>query len=197
MLVSCLPDTGCSQTVLSADIARAIGASIRKDPPVLLYTASGSQMSVLGQCDVLLSTADSESKTKQTISSRAIIVNSVSHPVLISWHDLQSLKIISPKFPTATAFSTLCPESIKSSLFEQFPTVFRDSLLPDPMVGEPVKIQLKSTAVPFRMSVARQIPLRFWQVLDAVICTERRIGTDRVVKAKSRSRMLYFPLLPS
>ena len=126
-------------------------------------------MNVLGQCDVLLSTADSESKTKQSISSRAIVVDSVSHPVLISWHDLQGLKIISPKFPTATAFSTLTSESIKSRLFEQFPDVFRDSLLPDPMIGDPVKIKLKPSAVPFRMSVARQIPLRFEEPAFKVI----------------------------
>ena len=37
------------------------------------------------------------------------------------------------------------------------------------MSGEPVKINLKDSAVPFRMSVARQIPLRFQEPANAVI----------------------------
>ena len=37
------------------------------------------------------------------------------------------------------------------------------------MSGEPVKINLKDSAIPFRMSVAQQIPLRFQELANAVI----------------------------
>ena len=50
---------------------------------------------------------------------------------------------------------------MKDKLFDRFPEVFRDSWRPDPMSGDPVSIKLKEGAVPFCMSVARQIPLRF------------------------------------
>ena len=60
-----------------------------------------------------------------------------------------------------------------------YPTVFRDAITETPMVGASVHIHLKPNAVPFRISVARQIPLRFQapaeqsikQLLDAHIIT--------------------------
>ena len=124
-------------------------------------------MDVQGQCDLKISTADDQNKNTKTILSRAIVANSVSHPALISWHDLQSLGIISSQFPTSCAVHDL--NGMKDKLFAKFPEVFRDSLLPDPMVGDPVSIKLKEDAVPFRMSVARQIPLRFEEPANKVI----------------------------
>ena len=123
-------------------------------------------MHVLGQCELQLSS--SADHPKQSIKTFAIVVDSVSHPVLISWHDLQALKVIPKVFP-ASACSATSDTSLKNSLFDQYPEVFRDTLLPEPMMGEPVRIKLKDSAVPFRMSVARQIPLRFEEPAAKVI----------------------------
>ena len=136
--------------------------------PVQLFTASGSEMRVLGQSDVVITTAD-PIKQQQTCTSKFIIAESVSHQALISWHDLQKLKIIPHSFPIATAMSTHSMDSVKEKLFSAFEDVFRDSLLEEPMAGEPVHIKLKSGATPFRMSVARQIPLRFEKPASEVI----------------------------
>ena len=136
--------------------------------PVQLFTASGSEMRVLGQSDVVITTAD-PIKQQQTCTSRFIIAESVSHQALISWHDLQKLKIFPHSFPTATAMSTRSMDSVKEKLFSAFEDVFRDSLLEEPMAGNPVHIKLKSGATPFRMSVARQIPLRFEKPASEVI----------------------------
>ena len=54
-------------------------------------------------------------------------------------------------------------------MFNQFPTVFRDQLNHDPMKTEPVEIKLKPNAIPFRISVARQIPLRFVEPAEKAI----------------------------
>ena len=78
--------------------------------PVQLFTASGSEMLVLGQSDVVITTAD-PIKQQQTCTSKFIIAESVSHQALISWHDLQKLKIIPHSFPTATAMSTRSMDS--------------------------------------------------------------------------------------
>ena len=43
----------------------------------------------------------------------------------------------------------------------KFPTVYKDSISEEPMAGNPVRIPLKENAVPYRVLVARQIPLRF------------------------------------
>ena len=115
---------------------------------VQLFTASGSEMRVLGQSDVVITTAD-PIKSQQTCTSKFIIVESVSHQALISWHDLQKLKIIPHSFPTATAMSTCSMDSIKERLFSALEDVFLDSLLEEPMAGDPVHIKLKPGATPF------------------------------------------------
>ena len=124
-------------------------------------------MDMLGQRELQLSTATDEN-SKQSTKTMTIVVNSVSHPVLISWHDLQNLKII-PKVVPASACNVQSQNNIRDNLFKKFTDVFRDTLLPQPMSGEPVKINLKDSAAPFRMSVARQIPLRFQEPANAVI----------------------------
>ena len=97
---------------------------------------------MLGQCALQLSSSADDSK--QSIKTFAIVVDSVSHPVLISWHDLQALKVIPKVFP-ASACSATSDSNLKTRLFEEYPEVFRDTLLPEPMMGEPVKIKLKDT----------------------------------------------------
>ena len=94
-------------------------------------------------------------------------MNSVSHPELISWHDLQALKIIPKLFP-ASACNIQSHDNIRDKLFENFVYVFRDTLLPQPMSGESVKINPKDSAIPFKMSVAHQIPLWFQEPTNAV-----------------------------
>ena len=129
--MNCLPDTGCSQSIISKQIASSIGATIDSSYTVQLYTASGSRMHVLGQCELQLSS--SADHPKQSIKTFAIVVDSVSHPVLISWHDLQALKVIPKVFP-ASACSATSDSGLKNSLFDQYPEVFRDTLLPEPMI---------------------------------------------------------------
>ena len=98
-----------------------------------LFTASGSQMDVLGQCELqLLTAADEESK--QTTKTLAIVVNIVSHAVLIRWHDLQALKIIPKLFPASACNIQSC-NNIQDKLFENFTDVFRDTCFLNPCLA--------------------------------------------------------------
>ena len=97
MLVSCLPDTGCSQTILSAQLARQLRLDINKNSDVQLYTANGGSVNIEGVSDLIIRNGD------VTIKSTAIVANTLSHSVLISWHDMVALKIISPSFPARVA----------------------------------------------------------------------------------------------
>ena len=115
-------------------------------------------MEVLGQCEIQLSTTGD--RQDETTKTTAIVADQVSHPALIRWHDLQPLKIIPPVLP-ASACHTSSLSNIKEKLFSKYDLVFSDSLLPEPMLGEKVKIKLKPDSVPSRMSVAQQIPLQF------------------------------------
>ena len=52
MVVSCLPDTGCSQTLISISLARQLQCKVKPDNSVRLFTADGNQMSVAGLADL-------------------------------------------------------------------------------------------------------------------------------------------------
>ena len=92
MLVSCLPDTGCSQTILSAQLARQLCLDINKNNNVQLYTANGGSVNIEGTSELIIKNGDI------MIKSSVIVANTLSHSVLISWHDMVALKIISPSF---------------------------------------------------------------------------------------------------
>jgi len=117
---------------------------------------------VLGQTQLYLQHRD---KTTVTF---AIVARGVSHQALISWHDLKYLGVISPNFPDAQCSATSAVQ-LRDKILSSFPTVFRDVITETPMVGEPVHIHLRENAVPFRISVARPIPLRFQEAAEKSI----------------------------
>ena len=161
MLVSCLPDTGCSQTILSSSLASQLGLCVNKNNIVQLYTANGGNVNIEGTCEILIKNDDVQ------IKSTAIVAPHMSHSALISWHDMVSLKIISPSFPARVA--SLTAGDLKDYIFKEFPSVFNDQLNDSPMKTEPASIELKPGAIPFRVSVARQIPLRFTEPAEKAI----------------------------
>ena len=77
MLVSCLPDTGCSQTILSSSLANQLGLSVNKNNEVQLYTANGGNVNVEGTCEILNKNDDTQ------IKSTAIVAPYVSHSALV------------------------------------------------------------------------------------------------------------------
>ena len=161
MLVSCLPDTGCSQTILSSRLARQLGLRVNKNNEVQLYTANGGNVNIEGTCEVLIKNDDIQ------VTSTVIVAPHMSHSALISWHDMVALKMISRSFPARVA--SLSAGDLKDYIFKEFPTVFNDQLNEFPMKTEPANIELKEGAIPFRVSVARQIPLRFTEPAEKAI----------------------------
>ena len=49
----------------------------------------------------------------------------------------------------------------EQSILYKFPTVFSDELSEKPMEAPPMKIHVKEGARPYRISTARQVPLRY------------------------------------
>ena len=119
-------------------------------------------MCVLGQTKLYL-----QHREKTTVTS-AIVASGVSHPALISWHDLKYLGVIPSSFPNASC-SAVSVSHLRDTVLREFPSVFRDTISENPMVGPPVHIHLKDNAIPFRVSVARQVPLRFQEKADVAI----------------------------
>ena len=159
MVVSCLPDTGCSQTLISISLARQLQCKVKPDTSVRLFTADGNQMSVAGLAD--LSITNNNNKNLVQIKTRVIVTRQPAHPALISWHDMVRLNIIHDSFPVTALHTTSSVDHLRSSVIKANPNVFRDSITSTPMSGGEVHIHLLPDAIPFRISVARQIPLRF------------------------------------
>ena len=80
------------------------------------------------------------------------------------------LNIIHDSFPvTALHTSSSSVDHLRSSVIKANPNIFRDSITSTPMSGGEVHIHLLPNAVPFQISVARQIPLRFTAPAEAAI----------------------------
>ena len=130
-----------------------------------LFTANGGSVQIYGTARLRIQNQNNE------IVSTVIVAENMSHPALISWHDLMSLKIISPQFPALVA--QLDSTSLREETILKYPKVFQDRLTEVPMFTDPVHIHLKDGATPFRVSAARQIPLRFRE--PAEICVQELV----------------------
>ena len=91
--MSCLPDTGCTQTIISSETADLLRLKINNNKPVNLFTANGGSVKVLGTSRVHIA-----NKSVSTIST-VIVADGMSHPALISWHDMIRLKMLPSQFP--------------------------------------------------------------------------------------------------
>ena len=83
-----LPDTGATISVISADIARSYGLTIRSSSEQLL-TADDSRLKVLGCTRVKINGTQ----------VRALVTNALQDDILISWRDMIRLSIIPEDFP--------------------------------------------------------------------------------------------------
>ena len=117
ILVSCLPDTGCTQTILSSETADLLRLKVNNNKPVNLLTANGGSFNVLGTAKVYIA-----NKTVLTTST-VIIADGMSHPALISWHNMIHLKMSPSQFPAYTA--ALSSSSIQENIFKRLPQVLR------------------------------------------------------------------------
>ena len=156
-----MPDTGASQTIISAAVARDAKISVRPTRTEL-RNASGAIMDLLGEADVALC------NEKYSVISTALVARDINHSALISWIDLQKLRVIPESFPAVAAAVTTYND-IKTKTIATFPQVFSDTLDDRPMCAENMKIYLKENATPYRVSAPRPIPLRFQETANLEI----------------------------
>ena len=102
MVISCLPDTGCSQTLMSCSIARQLRCTLIPNTDIRLLTADGNQMAVAGLAD--LSITNNNNNNLVEIKTRVIVTKNPAHPALISWHDMVRLNIIHEESSKLTTF---------------------------------------------------------------------------------------------
>ena len=149
-MVTCYPDTGATQTVIHEDIAKQAGLTI--DPPgTKISTALGGGMNVVGEADICLQ------YKQHRHCPTALICSDVRFTILVAWHDLQPLHVISESFPAFLCATQ--PQPIQWAIVSMYPEVFRDSLTEEPMNVPDMNIYLSDNAIPYRISTPRQVPL--------------------------------------
>ena len=82
-------------------------------------------MKVVGESDICLQYKHHKQYTT------ALICSDLKFTILVGWHDLQPLQVITKSFP-----SCLCAthhEPIQEEIINMYPEVFRDSLSEEPM----------------------------------------------------------------
>ena len=142
------------------DIAKQAGLTI--DPlGTKISTATGGVMNVVGEADICLQYKQHRHCTT------VLICSDVSFTILVAWHDLQTLNIISESFPGCLCATQHQP--IQEAIASMYPEVFCDSLTEEPMNVPDMHIYLSENAIPYRISTPRQVPLRFQEEAEKTI----------------------------
>ena len=103
-----MPDTGASQSIVSAVMAR--DANLQIFPTLTeLRNASGGVMRLIGEAQVVLC------NDKHSTHSTVLVAADLNHAALIGWQDLQKLRVNPASFP-AVAAAAQCYRDIKKNI---------------------------------------------------------------------------------
>ena len=125
-----------------------------------MSAANGSAIRILGTCRFTANFPE----TQKSASVLALVACDTKD-ILISWHDLISLgwdmRFLAGKVRALTEESTEMYKQFEFKLMCKFDSVFSDELSETPMKAPAMRIHLRPDAKPFRISTARQVPLRY------------------------------------
>ena len=124
MLVSVTPDSGTTQTIIHEKLAVRAGVKIRRTG-MDISNDNGGWLTVVGEADIRI-TYD-----KYINETTALLSSNVNYNLLVAWHDLQFINVLSQNFPACV--SATMSESVKEQVVEEFLEVFRDILIEEPM----------------------------------------------------------------
>ena len=105
----------------------------------------------------------------------ALVSKDLTDEVLVSWHDLICLGVLSSMFPAVDAAHVRKVESedsLREELFVDFPKVLSNYLSNDIGVnGDPMSIRFKEwvSFLPFRVTRCHQVPLHIKDESDALL----------------------------
>ena len=165
---TCTPDTGATATVVAQNILDRHG--IKYEPTShRLKTANKEDMRVSGQIRFRVSTDGSRNGNYVD----ALVSPDVSDEIMISWHALVDMRLITLNFPDITRMIRRGPDSFERIL-EDYSDVFTDSLGDigaKTLAGPPMKIHLKENInkLPKKFSTARTIPVHLRDAADEQI----------------------------
>lgn len=145
-----------------------------------LIAANGTNMDVSGS--VVLQASCNNFKCL----IHAVISKDISNEILLSWHDMINLGLLSKLWPKAGVINSVKTESLSADSIEKiiddFNDVISDTLPETPMKGPPMKINLKPDAIPVKITRARQVPLHWQKEAQEVIDVLLKQGVLEVVE---------------
>ena len=159
--MKCCPDTGETQTVIHERIARQAGLILK--PPRIGMNSITGPMDIVGEANVVLK-FNGLKHTKFALIARGMVFT-----CLVAWHDLLQLDIILHTFPARISASA--SHDLTLSIINDFPSVFVEKLElgQSPMNVPEIKIHLTDPYIPYRVSTARQVPLRFQTMAEKIV----------------------------
>ena len=134
-----MPDTGASQSIVSADVARDANLYITPTSTEL-HNASNCVMRLVGEARVVLC------NDKHSAVSTVLVSRELNHNALIVWQDIKKLRVIPATFP-AVAAAASCFASLRTKTLHSFLHVYSDSLENRPMCADEMKIFLNANSV--------------------------------------------------
>ena len=161
ILVKCCPDTGATQSVVCEAVARQANLVIFP-PRIGMVSLTGHGLNIIGESNVCLTFDGLKHETSILVASYL-----GGDSMLVAWHDLQPLEIISPNFPTRILAAV--GKELVSDILKEFPNVFRGKLGELPMNVPKMRIVLSENAIPFQVSMATQVPLHFQEPANRTV----------------------------
>ena len=131
-------------------------------PRIGMVSLTGHGLNIIGESNVCLTFDGLKHETAILVASYLGIDS-----MLVTWHDLQPLEIISPNFPSRILAAV--GRELASDIMIEFPNVYRDKLGMLPMNVPKMRIVLSKNAIPIRVSTARQVPLRFQEAANNTV----------------------------
>ena len=141
---------------------------------MMMDTATATPISIVGTVRLRAKTTRGYSNTADIFF---LVASNVQEAVIVAWHDLADLGVVGRDFPVAvydTSLQRAACRVVKAkvsldSILAEFSDVISDQLKTEPMRGPPMKIVLKAGAIPRRVNIARQVPLRYREEFQKVI----------------------------
>ena len=156
-----LPDTGATRSIMSLDIANKYNLTI-KPTSERLFAADDSRLKCEGSVKLKV----------DGVRMHLLVSSSLKREIIICWHDLVAMDILPADFPSrSNKIAQIKTEDSLESLYTEYETILTDELPPQPMHGEPMRIELDQTKRinPKKVENCRKIPVHWEGEADRLI----------------------------
>ena len=161
--VDALPDSGANKTLISKNFIESRNIKYSTTTKYRIGQADDSALDCSGAVDLNFFFEG------RVTPIHALVSRDIAEDVLISAHDLLSMRILPSSFPHV--YTAASRSSTLEDLVSEYADVFDEDTL-TPMVCEPMTIHLRRddpNYKPLRMSIARKTPLHFKKEADKLI----------------------------